>query len=612
MRKQILLILLTGIILLLTASLYAQSGSRYALEAMEYFQRGEYRNAIEQYKLADRAADGQVPAYRFWLGRLYIAENDTLNARLWLNRYLDSGEERNRTEVQNYLRILDRQTKIFDSFEISRLPRYIFSWNSDYGAIMSPDNNYLYFTSLRPSSYEKENIWRAERFSSGWGRPELMPNLNTDKNEAVGSFSMDGNTAYLFGNFERNKIDGDIYISTFNGSRWSNPVNLTAVNSDQIDLHPMVFQDKWMFFTSSREGGFGGTDIWVSEFADGAWSLPQNLGPMINTAQNEQTPFLDFDGITLVFASDGHPGFGGYDLFKAVKIGSGWQEWSIPENLGIPANSIRDDRFFFHAKDTNQGFISTDRQASGYEKFIATNFVFTTPPSYLVRDPETGDVISIDVGDEPPAEIEEPLLSIVTGRVLDEDGNPVLTQIVFEAIIDGQRYRQVANTDANGNYTLDLPAGKTYDVVVNEEGYMIFTQTYTPQAGSDNLNITLQKLREERIFVLENIQFEFNSSQLTEASKVILNNSVITLLNNPDIKVELSGHTCNMGSAEYNLWLSERRAQSVRNYLISKGLEASRLTAVGFGLTRPIESNDSLAGRIKNRRVEFKVLDTNN
>ncbi len=141
---------------------------------------------------------------------------------------------------------------------------------------------------------------------------------------------------------------------------------------------------------------------------------------------------------------------------------------------------------------------------------------------------------------------------------------------------------------------------------------MIFTQTYTPQAGSDNLNITLQKLREERIFVLENIQFEFNSSQLTEASKVILNNSVITLLNNPDIKVELSGHTCNMGSAEYNLWLSERRAQSVRNYLISKGVEASRLTAVGFGLTRPIESNDSLAGRIKNRRVEFKVLDTNN
>jgi tetratricopeptide (TPR) repeat protein len=157
MRKQILLILLTGIILLLTASLYAQSGSRYALEAMEYFQRGEYRNAIEQYKLADRAADGQVPAYRFWLGRLYIAENDTLNARLWLNRYLDSGEERNRTEYRTTLGFwIDRpRSSIPSRFPGSPL---FLSWNSDTGAIMSPDINYLYFTSLRPSSYECEYL----------------------------------------------------------------------------------------------------------------------------------------------------------------------------------------------------------------------------------------------------------------------------------------------------------------------------------------------------------------------------------------------------------------------------------------------------------------------
>ena len=607
-----LLLPILVLLILLPCSVFALKGERYAVDGMEYYQRGDYKEAIARFKLADQAADGTEPSYFFWLGRLSIAVHDTTATYQWLNRYMDSGDQTNRQEVQQYLEILSRQKKIFSQFDTQNMPKYIYSWNSDYGAIMSPDQRYVYFTSLSPAKYEKENIWRAEQFANGWGKPYLVESLSTDKNEALGSFSQDGNTAYLFGNFEKGKLDGDIYQSSFDGKKWSEPINLSNVNSDQVDVHPMVYEDKWMFISSSRAGGFGGMDIWVSELKDGIWNTPVNLGPMVNTSGNEQTPFLDFDGRTLFFASDTHPGFGGYDLFKVVHLSEDWADWSIPENLGIPANSIRNDRYFYHAKDTNTGFISTDRKAQNFEKFVATNFTFTTPPSYLQKDPDTGNIISTDVVDDtviPEPVVEEDKTGLISGRVLDEEGNPVQTTIEFTTVIDGETLHVTAQTDSLGFYQIELPKADYYDVVVNEQGYNLFTTQLRPFDGDKTLAITLQKLVVKKVFVLENIQFEFDKSRLTEASLPILNNTVITMLNNPELKIEISGHTCNMGSANYNQGLSERRAKAVYEYLIAKGVESSRLTYKGYGLTKPMVSNDTLAGKIKNRRVEFKVIE---
>lgn len=615
MRSTLKLILpVLALLLLLPGTVFALKGERYAVDGMEYYQRGEYRDAIARFKLADKAADGSEPSYFFWLGRLYIAVHDTTSASQWLNRYLASGDSKHKVEVQQYLEILGRQKKIFDQFDTQNMPKYIYSWNSDYGAVMSPDQRYVYFTSLSPAKYEKENIWRAEQFANGWGKPYLVESLSTDKNEALGSFSLDGKTAYLFGNFEKGKLDGDIYQTSFDGKKWSEPVNISTVNSDQVDVHPYVYEDKWLFFSSSRAGGFGGMDIWVSEFRNGLWNTPVNLGPMVNTSGNEQTPFMDYDGRTLFFASDTHPGFGGYDLFKVVHLSESWTDWSIPENLGLPANSIRNDRYFYHAKNTNTGFISTDRKAQNFEKFIATNFVFTTPPSYLQKDPVTGDVISTDISDTVVTDvIPEPVVivktGIVSGRVLDDEGKPVQTTIEFTTINDGETFRVTASTDSLGYYSIELPHADYYDVVVNQEGYNLFTTSLKPFDGNKDLQIKLQKLIVKKVFVLENIQFEFDKSRLTEASLPILNNTVITMLNNPELKIEISGHTCNMGPAAYNQGLSERRAKAVYDYLISKGVDASRMTYKGYGLTRPMVSNDTLAGKIKNRRVEFKVIE---
>ncbi len=621
----ILLIIIGG----LAALTIGMKGERYALDGMDFYHRGEYKKAINQFLLADQAANGSVPEYHYWLGRLYIAEADTANTMYWLDQYVRSGDQEFRRQVDDYIRIINRQDKIFERMNVRPMPSYFNSRNSDYGAVVDPTGRYVYFTSLRPSRFDKENIWRAEIFQSGYGRPELVTELATDKNEAFGSFDVDGIGAWIFGNFEPGKIDGDIYHIEYS-KKWSAPENAWQFNSPQVETHPMAFGDSLMFFASSREGGFGGMDIYVSEKVNGIWTEPQNLGPIINTSQNEQTPFLLYDGRTLFFASDGHPGFGGYDLFKAYRKGDSWQDWSIPENLGLPANSIRNDRYFYHIPGTNEGFISSYRAGANFEKIYGINFVFTVPPSYVVED-STGTYISIDIIEEEPVppdtlvaweepeepeepvepEIPKPSFITITGRVIDDQGDPVQTEIQFSGIVDDERYTDYTTTDEDGEFSIILPFTDRYNLVINQEGYLLYSDQITiPEDGSPvELNIILQKLEVKKVFVFENILFFFDSSRVKPESVPILDDLVITLLSNPEINVEISGHTCDIGTAVYNQGLSERRAKAIVDHLIAKGIAKERLTWKGYGLTRPVNENKNEEERKKNRRVEVRVLE---
>ncbi|MDP3113728.1 MAG: OmpA family protein [Candidatus Cloacimonadaceae bacterium] len=606
-------------------------GERYALEGMDYYHRGDYKRAIDQFKAADHSANGEVPEYHYWLGRLYIAREDTTNAMSWLARYVQSGDKEFRTSVDDYIEIIRRQAMIFEKVNLRPMPRHFNSRNSDYGAVVDPWGKYLYFTSLRPSRFDKENIWRSEILRStsgaviGYGRPELVNELITDGNEAFGSFAADGSGAYIFGNYEQSKLDGDIYYSEYN-KKWSPPDNILPLNSSQVDTHPMVYDDSIVFFTSSRDDGFGGTDLYVSEKTGGFWSSPQNLGPRINTSKNEQTPFLDYDGRTLFFASNGHPGFGGYDLFKAVKIGSSWQEWSIPENLGLPMNSIRNDRYFYHNRDSNEGFISTDRTAEGFEKIVQLSFKNTIPSSYVIDD-GTGSRISIPMIDEPvPAislvtpdkitgAIEKPLVPppfAIWGKVTDDDGNPLSVELEITGIVDGQTHKDIVVSDKEGNFEIKLPYAENYTLIINEDGYFNYTQDFSPPKTGQpfKLDISLKKLEVERPpIIFHNIQFAFDKAVIKESSLPFINEIVVTLLNNPEIKVEISGHTCNIGKAKYNLDLSKRRAKAVVDYLIEKGIEKDRLRSEGFGLSKPLNKNSTIAERALNRRVEVKVIE---
>ena len=615
-KSRRLLILIAMLIVSAGLCAIGLQGERYAISGIEYYHRGDYDSAIRDFLAANRSANSQVPSYHFWLGRLYIAKTDVQNATLWLNRYLESGDTEYKTEAQNYLKIINRQHRIFDQVSVRGMPSYLQSRNSDYSAVVTPDGRYLYYTSLSPARTEKENIWRAERLATGWGRAYEVTELNTDKHEAIGSFSSDGQIAYLSGNYKRGQIDGDIFKSVWTGSKWGNPQPLEALNSPAVEAHPFVFEDRLMFFSSSREGGFGGTDIWVSEFRAGEWSSPVNLGPIVNSSGNEQTPFLADDGRTLFFASNHHPGFGGYDLFKAVKIGDSWQDWSIPENLGLPVNSIRNDRAFFHIPASNEALVSTDRQADGFEKIARINLVYAAPPSYVVIDDNTGEEVVVVItpegdipeGQEPIVVPEKPLYAKISGRMTDQDGNPLSGEIEFTTRINDGVYRDVAVADENGYYEINLPVSESYNVIVNKEAYMLYTEKIPFGSAEDTThNITLQELEPEKVFTFQNILFEFDSAVLKTESFAVLDEIVLTLLNNTWLKLDIAGHTCNMGSDAYNLKLSKERAASVYEYLTSKGIEAQRLTHTGFGEAHPLNDNATIAKRQQNRRVEFTV-----
>lgn len=640
MYKARSIILVTLLLLICTASFAALGlkGERYAISGTEYYQRGDYHAAIKNFLAANKAAEGSRPEYLFWLGKLNIAISDTSQALDWFDKYLSTNDPQNKQEALDYIRILNRQDSIFDSISWRSMPSYINSRNSDYGSLLSPDGKYLWYTSLAPSRFEKENIWRVEKLATGWGRPYPVDELNTDKNEAIGSFSVDGNTAYMFGNFRRNQVDGDIYYSTFDDS-WKEPVSIDAINSPQVEAHPMVWRDSLMFFSSSRDGGYGEFDIYLSIKRDGVWSEPINLGSQINTPGSEQTPFLDSDGRTLFFSSDKHPGFGGFDLFRAVRIGKGWQNWSDPDNLGLPVNTIRNDRHFYKVENSNEALISSDRKADGFEKLYALNLTFTIPASYILTDPATGEKTVVTVGADgdvilgptgevvavvtetgdivtPEEEIEAPVVVVpeyfnVFGRLTDENAKPVVGEIEFSTVIDGKTYKDVVTTDEKGYFTLKLPMSDTYHVIVNSDGYMMHTQDITiPQDGSPvSLNIAMEKLEVKKVFVFQNILFDFNKATLKKESLAIVDEIVVTMLSNPEIKIEISGHTCNMGKDEYNLDLSKRRAQAVVDYLVSKGVEASRLTFEGFGESQPLNDNASITKRQQNRRVEVKVME---
>ena len=730
---------------------YALQGERYANEGIAWYQRGDYDKAISQFLAADRSAGGKVPEYHYWLGRLYFAKADTVDARAWLDRYVASGDREYRDKVDAYYRIIRRQQSIFTDVSVRPMPSYVNSRSSDYGAVTDPEGKYLYFTSLRPDRLGKENIWRVELFRSGYGKPEVVKGLSSDKNESFGSFSSDGSTAWLAGNFEPGKLDGDLY-SVMKSGGWSVPQNMSALNSPQVDLQPMVYRDSLLFFASSREGGLGGLDIYVSQKVNGVWTVPQNLGPTVNTAGNEQTPFLDADGNTLYFASNGHPGFGGYDIFKTYWIGNTWQNWSVPENLGLPLNSTRNDRYFFHIPATNEGYISSDRMVSGFEKIYQVNFQYSEQPSYIVLN-EAGEMISQPIAVErplagqeaeeetlvakttefpelgkpqameeevqtivPPEQPSEPVHQTVEtdqpaagkelpedkpmivadfrplekpaesgttelylqppsqenlgqieeppavaklpvqqppyqeqpailppehpesnleliptekpegvpgiepavsshkvrfrGTVTDLEGHPVLSNVEVTGVTEGVRNRNIVITSGLGEFDTELRWAPSWDVVVNEGGYLIYSETVDlePETEAVNLNIFLKKLEKKKAIAFGSIFFADKSADLTPEEKKALDDVVLTLLNNPSIKVKVSGHAYDTGTPRMNLDLSDQRAKIVVDYLISKGIDKKRLRWEGFGNNQPIYGLTDESESGKNRRVEIEVI----
>ena len=459
---------------------------------------------------------------------------------------------------------------------------------SEYLPSQTIDGTQLFFT-RRVDIYNQDFYGSSRQKISTWENAQpLKGSLNTPQSEGAMMISQDGNWLVFTGCYRPDSYGGcDLYISYKNKEGWSAAKNLgNRINSDQWESQPCLSPDKReLYFASRKPGGLGGSDLYVSRLQDnGQWSDPENLGPGINSAADEQCPFIHADNQTLYFTSSYWPGYGDDDLFMVRKVAEG--KWSTPKNLGYPINTIDREGTLFITADGKTAYYASERKDSygGLDLYS-----FELNPS--IRPYET---------------------RWVTGKVTDKKTGAGISATLELTDLQTRQVISRVKTDSLGNYLLTLPTGRDYAFTVNQKGFLFNSDQYFLKNGiTDSAvvkNIELQPIERNASVVLKNIFFETNRYELTPASLVELDKLVVLLAENPTISIEISGHTDNIGKAETNLLLSENRAKAVVDYLASKKIDAKRLAYKGFGLTNPIADNATEMGRALNRRTEMKIV----
>lgn len=445
----------------------------------------------------------------------------------------------------------------------------------------------LVFT--RNLNYRNEDFFHSIKKDGKWSFAKpLEGDINTEQNEGAQNISQDGEWLVFTGcNRPRGFGSCDIYISYLTSQGWSEALNLGGrVNSDQWESQPCLSPDKRdLYFASRQFGGMGGSDIYVCHLqTNGKWSEPENLGPSVNTPGDEQCPFIHADNQTLYFTSNYWPGYGDDDLFYTRKGPNG--AWSNPVNLGYPVNTINKEGTLFITADGKTAYYASDRS-----------------------DSKGGlDIYSFELREDV-----RPYKTLwVKGQVFDKKTTKGLPSAVELIDLATKQTISKVQTDESGNYLITLPIGKDYAFNVNRKGYLFYSDNFFMSKNSPDStykkNIPLQPIEANASIVLNNIFFDVNKYELKPESQVELDKVVQLLRDNPTIKIEISGHTDNVGKPADNLKLSNTRARAVINYLIEKGITNQRLSAAGFGETKPVADNKSEAGRAKNRRTELKIL----
>lgn len=459
---------------------------------------------------------------------------------------------------------------------------------SEYFPSLSIDGKELVFT--RRINNDNEDFYYSKLKTDGqWDKAKPMEgDVNTPNNEAAQNISQDGQWMVFtadgrrggFGNF-------DLYISYLTPKGWSDAENLGGtVNSDQWDSQPCLSPDKKdLYFSSRRFGGYGGSDIYVTHIQpNGKWGQPENLGPDINSADDEQCPFIHADNQTLYFTSPHWQGYGDDDIFFVRKGADG--KWGKPVNLGYPVNTISREGTLFVAADGKTAYYASDKS-----------------------DSKGGtDIYSFELRED----VRPHKTLWVKGQVFDKKTTKGLPSSVELIDLSTKQLISKVQTDETGNYLITLPVGKDYAFNVNRKGYLFYSDNFLLTASSPDSfyekNIGLQPLEVNATIVLNNVFFDVKKFELKTESQLEMDKIVQLLKDNPTLKIQISGHTDNVGKPADNLALSNNRAKAVVNYLITKGITAQRLLAKGFGETQPVADNKTEEGRAKNRRTEMKVV----
>lgn len=472
-------------------------------------------------------------------------------------------------------------------FEPRNLGENVNSKVSEYFPTITIDGRQLFYT--RRVNSMNEDFYESSLVDNSWKPAKSLPgDINTMLNEGAQNISQDGEWLIFTGcNFPEGYGSCDLYISYLTPQGWSAPENLGQnINTEAWESAPSLSPDKRdLYFASNRPGGMGKSDIYVCHRnPDGTWNAPENAGPQINSVGNESCPFIHADNQTLYFTSDGHPGYGGDDLFLVKKQSGG--KWSQAENLGYPINTIENEGSLVIASDGKTAYYASDRSDSkgGLD-------LYTFELRSEVRPSKT---------------------LWVKGKVFDSKTKKGLPSAVELTDLQTHEVLSKVQTDETGSYLVTLPVGKDYAFNVNRKGYLFYSENFpltnNVPDSTYNIDIPLEPLHPNATVILKNIFFDVNRYELKSESSTELDNIVELLKENPSLKIQINGHTDNVGKPSDNLKLSNNRANAVIQYLIGKGIDAKRLSSKGWGETKPLADNSNEQGRAQNRRTEMKVV----
>lgn len=585
----------------------------YLLKADIFFGQKAYGQELEMLELAV-AIDSVyfVPAlFNIGVAKYNLGQYDEV--ALWMNKYQRNNKsKRSKLNPNHWIEKAQfAKEAIVNPVFIDpiNLGEAINSDLDEYWPSLSADGSTMIFTVLVPkdplvtdtkglvknATNFKEDFYISYSNNGTWEKREPLVSINTNGNEGAQTLSADGNWMFFTACGRKGgKGSCDIWFSKRMADGWSKPSNLGApVNTPFWESQPSFSSDgRTLYFVSSRPGGVGKKDIWKAVITayrqDGTpfFGQVENLGEHVNSEENENSPFIHLDNQTLYFSSDGWPGMGAMDLFNS-RLGS-HKRWQKPTNLGYPLNTENDEIGLVINAQGDLGYFSSDGLGEGKHKDI---YQFTIPQKA------------------------RPIpVTYIKGKVFDkETKEQLLADIRVNEIPGGKLSVLTRTAEHSGEFLFCLPSGNNYALNIQKEGYLFYSDHFlvSENAGLDKpqtLNVYLSKIKAGERFVLRNVFFETGSYVLKPESDTELDYVVRLLSLNKLVRVEIGGHTDNVGTRAYNIALAKNRAKAVYDYLVENGIAADRLKFKGYGFDQPEESNDTEEGRAKNRRTELKVL----
>ena len=592
---------------------------KYPKYAKPYIYLGKYQNFLGNYKESliayKKAIELQPNSPINKASYIYVAK-DALHrgnyelAKAYSEKYLsfNPNDFHERQQIKTTKRIIETceyaMVNILNplDFNPENLVGEINKYKLQYFPTITADNKKIFFTARE--SIHNEDIFYAVFENDLWSNPISIPEFNTLFNEGTCSISGDG-TEIVFTSCQNSKGrltygSCDLYISYIDGDKWTEPTNIGQnVNTRNWESQPTLSADgKTLYFVSERPGNIGGRDIWVTYLKPSGWSIPKNLGNKINTEKDEISPFIHFNNNVLFFSSNGHLGFGGFDIFKADRKEDPRTKrivWRNIENIGYPINKHGDQVSLIVNADGTKGYFA-DEVVRNEQIIESTLKSFAVPKELSIGEKSY----------------------YVKGKVFDLETKEIIPSAAIRLVDVSSKeiFNFVLSDKKTGEYLIVFNEGRQYALYANSSSHLFksVSLNYSDKSHYEPIeqDIYLERIQKNASIILNNIFFESGSYELKKESETELHTLINFLNQNKNLIIEIGGHTDDIGTEESNSELSLNRAKAVVDYISNKGISNKCLTYKGYGETMPKRTNDTDENRAFNRRIEFKIIEEKN